>query len=361
MHVNVRDVLLGVLTATTLHRFGVECITEAANTCNAGISEICTAPVISAEEKVSLPNFLEEKNLTAVDASMSKYSGKGGAYTPPHCQPSTKIAIIIPYRNRSTHLAHFLEIMHPFLQRQRLQYTIVVVNQTGEDPFLRGLLHNAGVLESLTHLPFRPDCFILHDVDHIPERLGLAYQCSQSTVLQFSNPVDRFEYQPLNKRLKVSRGGVTAITKGQFESINGFSNLYTDGALEDKDFSARIRRQGLIWDVLPEDLSRYSTMPDLPALVDPSVRLDMERIKKLQDGVNRINKRLADNVNLTELGAGFQEQGLNNARDYYELAGMVYHNSFTEVKIKPRFNLVRRDASQSPAVKQLQVIGLKFV
>ena len=28
------------------------------------------------QEKVSLPNFLEEKNLTAVDASMSKYSGK---------------------------------------------------------------------------------------------------------------------------------------------------------------------------------------------------------------------------------------------------------------------------------------------
>ena len=30
------------------------------------------------QESVSLPNFWEEKNLTAVDASMSKYLGKLG-------------------------------------------------------------------------------------------------------------------------------------------------------------------------------------------------------------------------------------------------------------------------------------------
>jgi hypothetical protein len=35
-------------------------------------------------------------------------------------------------RNRSSHLAHFLGIMHPFLQRQNIQYTIVAVNQTGD-------------------------------------------------------------------------------------------------------------------------------------------------------------------------------------------------------------------------------------
>ena len=31
------------------------------------------------QESVSLPNFWEEKNLTAVDASMSKYLGKLGS------------------------------------------------------------------------------------------------------------------------------------------------------------------------------------------------------------------------------------------------------------------------------------------
>jgi hypothetical protein len=39
--------------------------------------------------------------------------------------------MMVLYRNRSSHLAHFLGVMHPFLQRQNIQYTIVVVNQTG--------------------------------------------------------------------------------------------------------------------------------------------------------------------------------------------------------------------------------------
>ena len=38
----------------------------------------------------------------------------------------------------------------------------------GNAPFMRGLLFNAGYKESLEHLSFKPDCIILHDVDHLP-------------------------------------------------------------------------------------------------------------------------------------------------------------------------------------------------
>jgi hypothetical protein len=78
-------------------------------------------------------------------------------------------------RNRSSHLAHFLGIMHPFLQRQNIQYTIVAVNQTGEYSLLFILLQSLGALESLKrrevempHIsqhPFncpRPSSHILH-------------------------------------------------------------------------------------------------------------------------------------------------------------------------------------------------------
>ena len=56
---------------------------------------------------------------------------------------------------------------------------------------MRGLLFNAGYLESLENLSFKPDCLILHDVDHIPERQGMVYFCSQHGVTHLSQAVDR--------------------------------------------------------------------------------------------------------------------------------------------------------------------------
>ena len=54
--------------------------------------------------------------------------------------------------------------------KQNIEYSILVINQTDEAPFMRGLLFNAGFLSAKSVLPFAPDCFILHDVDNIPER-----------------------------------------------------------------------------------------------------------------------------------------------------------------------------------------------
>ncbi len=45
--------------------------------------------------------------------------------------PVQRTAIIVPYRNRSAHLRRFLLHMHPYLQRQEINYRIFVVNQVG--------------------------------------------------------------------------------------------------------------------------------------------------------------------------------------------------------------------------------------
>ncbi|CAB4015670.1 beta-1,4-galactosyltransferase 1-like, partial [Paramuricea clavata] len=53
----------------------------------------------------------------------------GGAWRPITCQAVSKVAIIIPYRDRYPHLKIFLRHMHPILKRQLLDYRIIVVEQ----------------------------------------------------------------------------------------------------------------------------------------------------------------------------------------------------------------------------------------
>jgi len=60
----------------------------------------------------------------------------GGHWAPTSCVPRQRIAIIVPFRDRESHLKVFLRILHPFLQRQLLDYTIFVVEQVLPEPIL---------------------------------------------------------------------------------------------------------------------------------------------------------------------------------------------------------------------------------
>lgn len=53
----------------------------------------------------------------------------GGRYRPPDCEPHHHTAIVVPYRNRQTHLRALLYHLHPFLQRQQIHYSIYIVQQ----------------------------------------------------------------------------------------------------------------------------------------------------------------------------------------------------------------------------------------
>ena len=56
------------------------------------------------------------------------------------------MAIIVPFRDREEHLRAFLNIIHPMLQRQLLQYTVFIAEQVCVD------FHSAGSLASITSL-----------------------------------------------------------------------------------------------------------------------------------------------------------------------------------------------------------------
>jgi len=116
----------------------------------------------------------------------------GGHWSPSHCTARHRIAIIIPYRNRDMQLRIFLNFMHPFLQKQQLDYQIFLIEPVRNNlkkqnkisshffkiinvTFNRALLFNIGYQETMKHYAW--ECFIFHDVDLIPEDDRNIYSC----------------------------------------------------------------------------------------------------------------------------------------------------------------------------------------
>ena len=53
----------------------------------------------------------------------------GGCYSPPDCEPISRVLIIVPYRDRAEHLNILLRNIHPFLQRQKIEYRMRLLYQ----------------------------------------------------------------------------------------------------------------------------------------------------------------------------------------------------------------------------------------
>ncbi|XP_066555242.1 beta-1,4-galactosyltransferase 3 isoform X2 [Amia ocellicauda] len=176
----------------------------------------------------------------------------GGLYTPPHCEARYKTAIIIPHRNRETHLRHLLYHLHPFLQRQQLHYRIYVIHQAGDQIFNRAKLLNVGVREALRDEDW--DCLFLHDVDLIPENDYNLYVCDDTYPKHFSSAINKFDYRlPYWSYF----GGVSAMTPEQYMKINGFPNTYWGWGGEDDDIAYRVRYAGLKMVRVPLHIGRY--------------------------------------------------------------------------------------------------------
>ncbi|NXX21170.1 B4GT3 galactosyltransferase, partial [Podargus strigoides] len=159
---------------------------------------------------------------------------EGGRYQPPTCESRSRTAVIIPHRNRETHLGHLLYYLHPFLQRQQLHYGIYVVHQAGNSTFNRAKLLNVGVKEALKDEEW--DCLFLHDVDLIPENDHNLYTCDPWNPKHVSIAMNKFGYSlPYPQYF----GGVSALTPDQYMKINGFPNEYWGWGGEDDDIATR--------------------------------------------------------------------------------------------------------------------------
>ncbi|XP_044297671.1 beta-1,4-galactosyltransferase 3-like isoform X1 [Varanus komodoensis] len=167
--------------------------------------------------------------------SKNPYVQSGGCYSPPHCLARYKIAVIVPYRNCEKQLHHFLYYIHPFLQRQQLNYCIYLIHQAGTGPFNRAKLLNIGVREALKDEDW--DCLLLHDIDLIPENDYNYYICDDYYPKHMATAIDSLQ-SSLPHRFFF--GGVIALTPEHYMKINGFPNTYWDRDGND-DIAERIQ------------------------------------------------------------------------------------------------------------------------
>ena len=55
-----------------------------------------------------------------------------------------KLGVIVPYRDREEHLSIFKKHITEYLNREKIQFELIVVEQSDDKPFNRGKLLNIG-------------------------------------------------------------------------------------------------------------------------------------------------------------------------------------------------------------------------
>ncbi|XP_046885795.1 beta-1,4-galactosyltransferase 3 [Hypomesus transpacificus] len=194
-----------------------------------------TSPLIGGPIHVHFPSGLtfaevQRKNPLVV---------RGGRYRPPDCEAQHRTAIIIPHRNREHHLKFLLYYLHPFLQRQQLNYGIYVIHQAGNYTFNRAKLMNVGFREAMREEDW--DCLFFHDVDLIPEDDRNTYVCD-SQPKHAAIAMDKFGYK---LPYKMYFGGVSALSPLHYLKMNGFPNNYWGWGGEDDDIGIRVSLGGM--------------------------------------------------------------------------------------------------------------------
>ncbi|PAA80808.1 hypothetical protein BOX15_Mlig025572g1, partial [Macrostomum lignano] len=208
----------------------------------------------------------------------------GGSWAPSNCTPLQHVAVMVAFRNRDFHLRLLLNRLHRMLRRQLMKYTVFVVEQTGPEPFNRGMLMNVGVVEALKLASF--DCFIFHDVDMIPEHDRNVYLCDENA-RHLASAIDEMRYHVMFYNYL---GAVLAMSSKNFFRINGFSNVYWGWGNEDDDISARTMEAGMLVSRPPLTLGRYKMVRHPKAVRIESAYSQFRhwRARQFEDGVSSL-------------------------------------------------------------------------
>lgn len=144
------------------------------------------------------------------------------------------IAIIIPHRNRISHLNIFLDHINKLEKKNNHKFDLYIIDQNNYDRFNRGLLLNIGYY--IAKKNYNYDRYIFHDVDSYPsQELFDLYFLFLDYNIHFASPNLGYKYT-----FQEFLGGVVGIKNDDYEKINGFpSSLFGWGG-EDDCFYNRI-------------------------------------------------------------------------------------------------------------------------
>jgi len=211
---------------------------------------------------------------------------EGGEWKPRDCVSRHRMAIIIPYRDRWSHLKLQLHYLIPILKRQQIHFRIFVVEQFGSDTFNKGRIMNAAFREAVQLFDFQ--CVTFHDVDLVPEDDRNMYTCTEQPK-HMSVAIDKFSYVLPYQELI---GGVLTFRSSHFQLVNGYSNMYWGWGAEDDDMTARILHRGLRIYRPPRNIARYKMVKhDQRKIPELTIRLKLlssaARRSKLE-GLNNV-------------------------------------------------------------------------
>ena len=156
-----------------------------------------------------------------------------------------KLGVIVPYRNRYDHLVTFKTEISKVLEKSKIDYVLIVIEQDDAKMFNRGKLLNVGFQRALKE---KCDYVVFHDVDMIPTSADYSYSnvpMHLATEL-FSNNGDKSWLR--QNIFDIYFGGVTIFPIRDFQVINGYSNLYWGWGFEDDDLFNRCVEKGVGYD-----------------------------------------------------------------------------------------------------------------
>ncbi|VDN09068.1 unnamed protein product [Dibothriocephalus latus] len=224
-----------------------------------------------------IPRSQYQSEIGAVNAKLSEE-----IFMPEFDYTKEKVAIIVPYRNRSQQLYAFLHHMWPFLSKQRKQYVLIVTEQAGTTAFNRAKLFNVAVRavkESSNDDDqlYDINCFILHDVDKVPISPSVVYECGQNfchDICVTTRPYCIF------RMYGAFMGAATAFRWEHIKTINGASNLFYGWGGENDDLRIRLKankipvdqppaREGMFYEFEREHPASVENRREDIGLMDP--------------------------------------------------------------------------------------------
>jgi len=150
-----------------------------------------------------------------------------------------KLGVVVPFRDRYQHLFEFKRKIKDYLNLNKIDYELIIVEQDGAKTFNRGKLLNVGFLYAKK---LNCDYVIFHDVDMIPIEVDYTYsEYPVHLISKFLSRNSKYKKIIFDEYF----GGVTLFPISYFEQINGYSNEYWGWGYEDDDLLYRCKINGV--------------------------------------------------------------------------------------------------------------------